>query len=57
MSRLCGAAGVWSPMKNAEITLLIAVVGAVALLALVHFGMPSMTPKPLPPAVTTQPAP
>jgi hypothetical protein len=57
MSRLCGAAGVWSPMKNAEIAILIGVLGAVALLALVHYGMPSMTPKPIPPAVVTQPAP
>jgi hypothetical protein len=44
-------------MKNAEITLLIAVLGAVALSALVYYAMPSTTPKPIPPAVTTQPAP
>ena len=57
MSRLCGATCVCWPMKNAEITLLIAVLGAVALSALVYYAMPSTTPKPIPPAVTTQPAP
>jgi hypothetical protein len=44
-------------MKNVEITILIAVLGALALFALVYYAMPSMTPKPTPPEVTTQPAP
>ena len=44
-------------MKNVEITILIGVLGALALLTLVYYAMPSMTPKPIPPAVTTQPAP
>jgi hypothetical protein len=44
-------------MKNVEITILIAVLGALALFGLVYYAMPSMTPKPIPSAVTTRPAP